>query len=250
MIQNLLNETIGGLQVLLRHKEIYTALVHTNQPIDTPLEEFDTQIIKMVEETPKFPIDFEMFSFTKTFCDAEFITGNQIMQFDDNVWPEFYRSRKDFQEIKKQEFLARKNFVISKKLTPLQIQTHPFFKKPHFTNYITVNPNIQESKSQDFGNYNTIVPAFSNFFDAAQYFRTLIKQEDRVFYDVGPQCLHQVLDLLDLYIITIYSGQLDEKLRVGKMPNFDTIQKKFKLTYKSQVYPQHKGYIQFLVFEK
>lgn len=30
----------------------------------------------MVEETPKFPIDFEMFSFTKTFCDAEFTTGN------------------------------------------------------------------------------------------------------------------------------------------------------------------------------
>ncbi|CAD8084353.1 unnamed protein product [Paramecium sonneborni] len=250
MIINLLNETIGGLQVLLRHKNIYTALVHTNQPIDTSLEELNTEIIKMVEETPKFPIDFEMFSFTKTFCDAEFITGNQILQSQDNMWPEYYKSRKDFQEIKKKEFLERKNFVISKKLTTLSVQTHPFFNMPNFTNFITSNPNIQESNNQDFGIQNKIVPAFQNFQDASLYFRTLIDKEDRVFYDVGPQCLHQVLDILDLYIITIYSGELDEKFRVGKMPDFELIKNKFKLTYKSQVYPQHKGHLQFLVFEK
>lgn len=77
--------------MIQRHRNIYTAIVHTNQSLDTPLSEMKTEIIKMCAETPKFPVDFELFSFVKTFCNAEFTTGNQILQFEDNMWPLLFK---------------------------------------------------------------------------------------------------------------------------------------------------------------
>lgn len=72
----LLSKTIGGFEKLSKSRVIYTAIVHTNQPLNTELINMKTNILLINEFTPKFPIDYEFFTFVKTYCDSLFITGN------------------------------------------------------------------------------------------------------------------------------------------------------------------------------
>lgn len=67
---------VGGFEKFLKSKVIYTAIVHSDQALDTKLSDFETRIILINEKTPKFPTDFELFLFACTFCDLKFITGN------------------------------------------------------------------------------------------------------------------------------------------------------------------------------
>ena len=83
LINNMIPKLVGLNRLQSSLKNIYSAIVHTNDTINPWHNIKHTSVIGMGLQTPKFPLDFELYQHFRDTCNSVITTAN-ILKLEAN----------------------------------------------------------------------------------------------------------------------------------------------------------------------
>ncbi|EAS06883.1 hypothetical protein TTHERM_00726020 (macronuclear) [Tetrahymena thermophila SB210] len=250
----------GNAKNLESSKFIYSINLLSQGPSNDELK-----VIIKNEYTPSLPIDYKAFSFLRCFCDIYVTSGESVRkQNNDGTQskPEFL-GFKDWEQLFKQTPNNKINYILSQKFDKQTLYQMNAIKAPHQKTLLTNNPKLEEEikKDQSLQNYIEqyqiqFTPPMDNLQEAINYLQKTYP-EQRVLIELGITTVKQALNIidpaiqpLDLLVLSIYQGFLEEEFIGQNHPNLQFFQQSFDLVHTSEKFEAYKGFIQFFIFKK
>ncbi|KAL4507055.1 hypothetical protein ABPG72_001848 [Tetrahymena utriculariae] len=258
--ENFIKLAFGDTKYLESSKFIYSINLFSQCPSNDVLK-----VIIKNEFTPSLPIDYKAFSFLRCFCDIYVTSGESVRkQNNDGTQskPEFL-GFKDWEQLFKQTPNQKINYILSQKFDKETLFQMNAIKASHQKTIITTNPQLEEEIKKDLSLQNFIgqyqiqfTPSMDNLQQAINY---LLRSypEQRVLIELGVSTVKQALyqtdpatQPLDLLVLSIYQGLLDEEFVGQDHPNLQFFKQYFDLVHTSEKFEAHKGFVQFFIFKK
>ncbi|KAL4460484.1 hypothetical protein ABPG74_000235 [Tetrahymena malaccensis] len=258
--QNFIKLAFGDAKYLENSKFIYSINLLSQCPNNDRLK-----VIIKNEFTPSLPIDYKAFSFLRCFCDIYVTSGESVRkQNNDGTQskPEFLGFR-DWEQLFKQTPNQKINYILSKKFDKETLFQMNTIKSTHQKTVLTTNPQLEDEIKKDQSLQNFInkyqiqlSPSMNNLQQAIHYLQNTY-QGQRVLIELGVSTVKQALQItdpasqpLDLLVLSVYQGLLDQEFVGQDHPNLNFFKECFNLVHTSEKFEAYKGFVQFFIFKK